>query len=356
MSQDVNLQIIRNAKVELKHTFKGDGLVLIIIVNDRYIHEFSPKSRESRALQTTDIKILEQQFNGGTYVISDEEIIDYRLSNYRGFIQSDVAMANLQEVIGAEKTKTGNYTSPVRGLFAQSRGAKTNGTYLGGEWDHFDLDVKALGVGGEFKNKLLYRYSPFSPNVVTSLEVERLVCENGMVASAPFVTFEVPVIDDWERNLHVVSAQLKPKINDILSDRFEQMSTQRASVASVMKAHELLESRSRDENLSVEDQKELDNMMLIVDAETQLGKFYKDSVFSDKKRAERADSHLTQFDVFNVLTEASTHVGRVADNDADAQRALNKLVFDELKNKKKLSPKVPQSPDSDFKRAFFGKN
>lgn len=358
MSQELQIQKITNAQVELEPSFESNGkLSLTIIVNGQWKHKFAETSRETQMMLTTDMNVLKAQFNGGTYIIANDQIIDYRFSTYKGFIQSDEALHKLHQIVGAEKHEVGAYTNAVGGLFNQSRSGKTGGVFLGGEWDSFDLDVRALGLGGEFKNKLIYRYSPFSQNIVTSLEVERLVCTNGMVANSPFVTFEVPVISDWENNLHVVSAQLQPKINDILTTRFEQMAKQRASVAAMMNTHDLLVKRSRSSNeLTGDEEDRLELMTEKVDAKEILGRHYKDSVFSDKKRAARAESNLTQFDVFNILTEATTHVGRDEENDLAVQRQLNSLVFDEFKNKVRLSPEVPVSQDSDHQRMFFGVN
>lgn len=354
MSQDLQIQKITNAHVELNPRYNGDRLVLAIVINGQWDHEFSATSRESQMLLSTDMEVLKAAFNGGTYIIANDTLIDYRPSTYKGFIQSNEALHQLHEIVGAEKHEKKAYSDPVSGLFNQSRGRKNNGVFLGGEWSAFDLDVKALGIGGEFKNKLIYRYSAFSENIVTSLEVQRLVCTNGMVADSPFVTFEVPIISDWENNLHVVSAQLQPKINDILTTRFEQMAEQRASVGAMMNAHEVLLQRAKNSNITPEDEKELRRMMAMVDAKEVLGSHYKDSVFSDKKRAARAESNLTQFDVFNILTEATTHVGRDEENDLSAQRQLNSIVFDEFKNKVRLSPEIPKSQESDHQRFFFG--
>ena len=355
MSQSLQIQKITNAHVDLipRHSSKGN-LSLKIVVNGQWEHEFPETSRETQMMLTTDMNVLTAQFNGGTYIIANDQIIDYRFSTYKGFIQTDEALQKLQQIVGAEKHEKTQYTGAVKGLFNQSRSSNSNGVLLGGEWSAFDLDVKALGLGGEFKNKLIYRYSPFSQNIVTSLEVERLVCANGMVANSPFVTFEVPVISDWENNLHVVSAQLQPKINDLLTDRFEQMAVQRASVATMMNAHDVLKKRAGTNEISTADQARLRQMMDLVDAEEVLGDHYKDSVFNDKKRAARADSNLTQFDVFNILTEASTHVGRDENTDVMAQRQLNSIVFDEFKNKVRLTPEVPKSQESDHRRMFFG--
>lgn len=356
MSQDLQIQKITNAHVELMPDFDGDKIVLSIVINGQWKHKFSSASRESMSMLTTDMDVLTSQFNGGTYIIANDALIDYRLSTYKGFIQSDEALGKLQDIIGAEHHEKKAYSEPVRGLFNQSRGRRGNGVFLGGEWSAFDLDVKALGIGGEFKNKLIYRYSPFSENVVTSLEVERLVCENGMVADSPFVTFEVPVISDWENNLHVVSAQLEPKINDVLTSRFEQMAKQRASVGTMMAAHEVLTNRAKNEGLRPDDAMRLNSLLEKVDAKYVLGSHYKDAVFSDKKRAARTASNLTQFDVFNILTETTTHIGRDEANDISAQRQLNAIVFDQFKNKVALVPEIPVSQESDHRRFFFGEN
>lgn len=363
-------EIIRNADVEAKIIFVKESLSLQITIDNRYEHQFSAGSRESKLCLNTNIETIQSMFYGGTYFIYKGKLVDYRLSNYKGFTHTTDGISQLAERIGlSDITSNANHSqsspaarrSPASGLFNQQRGRKNNGVFLGGEWDKFDLNIRDLGIGGEFENKLIYRWSPFSDTITTSLEVERLVCANGMVASSPFVTFEVPLINDWERNLHVISAQLQPRISDVLTSRFSDMAKKPSSVFDVQRAHGLLLDRRK----SIEDLNDgkggsditnLNNMLSITDAEFNLGNYYRNELFSNTEKSKLVDAHLTQFDVFNILTEASSHYGNDSDSNVSIQRDLNRLVFDEFDRKKQLRPSVPTISDSDHRRAFFGSN
>ena len=63
-----------------------------------------------------------------------------------------------------------------------------------------------------------------------------------------------------------------------------------------------------------------------------------------------------QFDVFNILTEASTHYGRNDLSDKAVQMGVNRIMFDQFKSKVVLNPTMPESSESDPSRAFFGKD
>lgn len=367
MKHNLNIVKLSKASAELTVDVDTDGHpILSIIVNGQYNHKFAKASYESRSILSTDLDVLTQNFNGGTYIFAlhddgTHSLIDYRPSTYRGFIHSDESFAKMQEIIGSSMMRVGR--SPVSGLLDGIAKSKKQQLVplLGGEWSKFDLDVKSLGIGGEFSNRLIYKYSLFSPNVITSFETERLICSNGMVSTSPLVTFEVPVIDDWENNLHVVSAQLKPKINDILHERFENMAKVRATLSECMNARKALACRLAnvsgefEADGTYEDRDALNSLMDTVDVEQALGNYYKPEVFSGD-RARLADSHLTQFDVFNILTEATSHTTGTDENDRMIQAQLNRIVYDGLRNKKTLSATKPVSPDSDHRRQFFRTN
>ncbi|WP_137297232.1 hypothetical protein [Psychromonas sp. SP041] len=359
MTTNIAMNILRNAKVETKILFDKNGkLTLTIIINNQYTHTFPATSRESRMVETSEQRVLDAFFNNGTYIIVDGTMQDYRPSTYRGFVQTDNALDALADIIGVEKFDKSKYADPVRGLYNQIRGKRNSDVFLGGTWDKFNLDVESLGLGGEFENKLVYRYSPFSKNIQTSFEVKRLVCENGMIANSPFVTFEVPVIDDWENNLQIVSSQLQPKINDILRGRFESMSkdNSRANVATVEKVHEIIQSRFFEVEDGADKQvfDKLTRFSEVTNITKNLGQFYKESSLYDTKAKVRMDSHLTQFDVYNILTEMGSHVGRAEVTDFEINSTANKIIFDDFNGKKKIKPTIPVSQESDHRRKFFG--
>jgi hypothetical protein len=350
------LEIIRQARVTTHIITKEKEIILKIVVGDKYSHEFPAKSRESKLCLTTDKGTIDALFDKGTYVFYGDKLVDYRRADSFSFIHNDESIKELSERIGIHHYEEKSYSNAVNGLFNQSRGSKNNGVFLGGEFSTFEMDIPELFEGGAFNNSLIYKWSPFSNTITTSLEVQRLVCTNGMVANAPFVTYEVPVVNDWEQSLKVISTRLETQINNVLGERFKGMANanSRSSVADLNRAHELLSTRFERSHMSMEDAKKLSRLIDLVDPSKHLSDTYDLKVLENSKLCKIADSHLTQFDLFNVLTEASTHYGRDSENDLNIQNQLNKIVFDDFKRGKKLSAKVPELGNSDHRRAFFG--
>lgn len=345
---------LTNAKVELMMVDDGKkNMVLRIIVDDKFIHTFDAASRETRLLSEMEMSVLAKKFNGGTFVFSSDggHLIDYRTSDYKGFIHSEEAIQTLSEKIGCDFSSKTNkhYRRPIGDVFSQFREDK--GIFLGGLSEPFYLDIASLGEGGSFKNKIVYKWNPFDPNIFTTIEVERLICTNGMVGISPLVTRKVPVINDWERHLEIVSLQIQPNINTLLQERFVKMSDTHASVAHTMEARSMLLDRSQLKSAASADQ--LSELIKATDVESRLKSVYRDEVFrSQLGRSAAAD--LTQFDLFNILTEACSHTAGTVQSNERIQKFLNKTTFDFQKNEISGNAKVNQ--ESDHRRVFFGKN
>lgn len=365
------LKIIRNASVDIKleYNYSLQDFQLTIIVDEQYVHVFPVGSKESKMCHNTEQSVIQGLFNGGTFAFFDGALVDYRSSAYRGFIHTETGVDELSNRIGIkrynEQKATGDKfhegiadqggSSNRRGVFNRFRGMNNNGIFLGGEFDRFQMDIAGLSDGGNFENRLIYRWSPFSDKITTSLEVMRLICLNGMVANAPLVTYSVPLINDWEANLNVVSTQLQPRLNGLLSNRFLEMRSQRATVRQIVDANGLLMERAESKELNAGEQTMLQNMISQTSPEANLSKYYDTSLFSDKQASSGFGGHLTQFDVYNILTEASSHYGANEVNDRGIQRYLNGVVFDSS-DKKNVEVEIPESADSDHRRAFFGSN
>ena len=347
----MSFEILRNATVEAvygKICSKTGIPSLQIVINDSHHHTFATKSKESQMVFNYDLDTISKMFSGGTYVIYDGVLRDYRLGAYKGFIQSNDSIEKLAEKLGFEDYRL---RKGVEGMINRVRSRNNNGLFMGGEWDKFSLDVKELGEGGAFVNKLVYQYSVFSPNIITSLETERLICTNGMVSSAAFASYEVPVISDWEENLNVITNRIKPEITELMRQRFIQMERQRANVKDMMDAHKTLSERLK--FAQGDDSSRLEKLMGMTNAERNLARYYDEKVFKGS-RSRFVEGNMTQFDLYNILTEASSHTNDMIGNDNAIQKLANRIVFDSSNNKVEIIPKVPKSMDSDCKRAFFG--
>lgn len=358
----MSIEVKRKARVSAHQVFDKSGVATLELqFDDGRTHTFHHMSKEAEILELygDDMKHVASLFDGGTYVFHNDKLIDYRNSDYQGFIHTDDALAQLQQRVGLQVPSEIKSRSPARQMFNASRGRRNNGVFLGGEWDKFDLAVPGLGAGGEFENRLLFRWSPFSPNIVSQLEVERLICNNGMVAMSPLLSYEVPVIDNWEDNLNVVTMQLKPRVNSVLTDRFAEMERALASVGDMTRVTRALQERRKGADvglLSPQHVERLDKMIAVVDPteDSQLCRKYRETVFKDLKTGDLAPGNMKQFDLYNILTEAATHTPASEATANTTQMAINRLVFDELSRAHQLTKNdIKLSDESDPTRAFF---
>ncbi|MCP1674546.1 hypothetical protein J2T57_001648 [Natronocella acetinitrilica] len=356
----MRFELIRKARVSASRVLAESGEpCLHIVIDGRIEHTFGERSRETARLYAMDLATIERVFTGGTYFIYEGALVDYQLGDYRGFIHSEEAIDTLAGLIGVETPGRGARRA-VNGLVNRTFSRHTNGFFLGGPADEFALDIPALGGdAGRFSNRLYLRWSPFSERVQTALHVERLICLNGMVGMAEAISYETPIVSGWQENLDVAMTRLKPQINETLESRFLEMNEVRASVRDVLAADDLLARRIREASAS-DDLAAADLLVRLrdhVDPRRHLAAYYGESVFSDRRLAEKAPAHTSLYDVFNIVTEAVSHsvdAGGENANDAALNALANRLVFDSM-NAKHVSASVPRSQDSDPERAFFGK-
>jgi hypothetical protein len=346
-----NFEVVENARIAMNYILTETGTKVRIVVNEKYEHTFSQKSKVSHLVMEMEKEVLFNKLNGGTYVFSNSKLIDFRFSDYKGFIRKQGDIETLANKIGfADSRKEDKSRRSVGEVFEQFRHS-SQGIFLGGASEAFYLDVNGLGKGGSFKNRIIYKWSPFDQNIQTTIEVERLVCANGMVGIAPLVTRGVPLLSDIERNLEIIELNLQPSINNLLQTRFVDMADKRASVADVTEAHRMLAERAANNNLTVTDRSILEKLAESTSL-THLRGVYAPDLFTSKA-ARTAPSDITQFDLFNVLTEATSHTSGDKEENFKIQRMVNKLVFDTTKTEVAGSVKI--SAESDHSRVFFGK-
>lgn len=348
-------EVVKNAnvKVDMKFDPKSERFLISIIVDgkyDTYHHTFNEKSQVAKMAGEVEFPILKEKLQNGTYVFSDGKLIDFRTSDYNGYVRSEDEINGLADKVGFSQQGKGSkaVNGDLLSVFSQLR--HRNGVFLGGESEDFFMDVEGLGSGGAFKNRLVYRWSPFDKNIQTSIEVERLVCANGMVGMAPLVTRETPIINDIDRNLDIIDMHLRPEMSRILQERFANMANNRASVADVLEANAMIYDRLRNNQVSEHDFKVLQGLANVTKLDHLQGVFSQNLFGS--QAAKTAPSDLTQFDLFSIMTEMSSHTASDQQGNQQAQHFINKVVFDTVKNEVSGSVKVSQ--ESDHRRAFFG--
>lgn len=346
----MSYEIIRNARVEIDTARFDQSGDLAVLIDGRFQHVFGRDSTLGQKAAAMDFESLEEYLNGGSYFFVEGSLVDFVPSDYTGHIHTDEAIEGLASILGYQRSSA---RRPAHGVINRRFGAGSSGIFLGGPVDRFELDIEDFDA---FENTLYCRWSPFSQNVTTALLAERLICRNGMIGTAEAVRYETPLINGLEENLRVAVAHLRPAISDTLARRFRQMSETRASVEEVMRANAELRARQGrlDEVSDAQAAEHLRRLREHLDPRVHLEAIYPRAALDDKV-AKVLASHVTQYDLFNILTEASTHVvGEAGANEASIQRLANRLVFDEVRGRA-VNPTLPQSQESDPRRAFFGK-
>lgn len=348
----MNYELVRNANVEVTATANQKNFpVAVINVNDKYEYAFPSGSRVSKALETTTPQDVASRLTGGHFFFVEGDLVDFRDGNYNGFVHSDQSIDNLVDVIGIREG------GEDRSYFSNQTTSKKY--TLDKVWSNNTIIVPSYNEGGEFSSKLLFRWNPFFKDVSSKFSLARLICTNGMTGLASFLNTKIPLVNRWTEHLEIANRQIQNKVDSMVSDRFSNMGTERATVAEVMLiAHH---AQSRLTNLGQvreEGVREcLRNIMNIAHPVVHLGKVYKSSVFEDKRIAAQLPAHLTTFDVYNMATEIRSHTPEAKSSSNHAlDKFANHLVFD----RKDVTPHASQytlpqqSPFSDPDAAFFG--
>jgi hypothetical protein len=344
---------LKHAKVLATSDFEYSPKLTLLIegvfkgTKHEFTHTFSPNSRESRLLLTTDMQTINRLFNGGSYLFVNGVMRDYRSSTYKDYHHSDDAIDALVERLGYSVVEP---MKPGKVSMVQNVRNRLNGAFLGGAWDEFDLEIPKMGEGGKFTNKLVAAWSPFKKNVIINVDTLRLICSNGMVGEASALTYQVPVVSDWKTSLDIASRQLKPRVNDEMLRGFEALVDQRASIYDVNRARDLLSRRHiGGKSEGGAEMAQMQDLLRLTDVERHLRHYYS----SDELKVNQNPAHLTRYDVFNILTEASSHIGNDAYNDRAITGYLNEFVFGKEKASTVTTGIIKVSEESDHNRAFF---
>lgn len=337
----MSIKVLKSARVQAERISNGSKELINIAIIDgdnTIYHSFDGKTEVFKAMNSFDDYEMKRKFDYGHYCVMDGVLISFRYSDYNGFIHSDDSVKILADVLGVDASGKTNSSRLV-----------DSPIFLGGADESFGVNVRGLEAGGEFDAKIVYTWSPFSDRISCGTEIIRLVCDNGMVSSSRFLTREVRIINDWQRNLSIVSTQLRPIISNFIQDRFTEMTRERATLSDTNSASSVLESRLSSTK-DVEEQMRLQRLCSIVDVRSRLGGVYKDAGTS---RTSAVVTDLTRYDVVNVLTEAFRYSEGNTRNNLSIQGAINKMVT----NRNKVitnNNNVSDYQDGDHSRVFFG--
>lgn len=347
-------KILRNASVHVEPVLEKKGVSAQIVVNGQYEHIFNPKHSISQAFKTAGVQGVQDRLDGGTYVVHEDQIADFRGANYKGFIHTDESVAQLSEHVGFENFKA---DKRVKGVASHIFGQKYNSS---------ELDIKEIGEGGMFTTQLSYVWSPFHKNINTLYDIERLICANGMRGMTRFFNASIPMVNKWEEHLRIANIQINNRVQDKVRDRLKEMTQERASVADLMLVNDHASGRLLSQHNEQEQRDRLLKICSICDPLLHLNEQYTDHAIADSNVAAQLPGHLTVFDVWNLATEIDSHT---KSDDDSSSNVLQKLVNDLLlanshdknhhygrKSSGVIAVSGPSlSDESDPNKVFFGK-
>jgi hypothetical protein len=355
----MNYSMLRNADVEVKPIVSNKGVVSAhIIVNNEFEHTFEPTSRISQSLSiarnSNEMRLatiqLQDRMNGGHFFFIDDILVDHRDGQYFGFQHTDASIEKLMEVIGFQEN-----VSHLRRV-----GMRLNTTVspiiLSKQWSIENFQIDGYLQGGAFSSGINFGWSPFMNFVKGIFEIVRQICSNGMVGTSELINSKIPLMNRWEQHLDIANIQMQNLVQDKVATRLREMTHQRCNVNDL----QLITKHARtrlDETVDINETKHLSNLISIINPIIHLSKYYKPNVFSDSNVAARLPGHLTEFDLWNVVTEMYTHTSEVENSSSGGlQRLANRMLFPNIDiTKGNVIDIMPiASSFSDPDRAFFG--
>lgn len=324
----------------------GDVIAMADIAGNRV--DFPSKSRISRALEIMEPDELGKTLSGGHYFFVNGSLIDFRDSNYVGFIHPDQSIDKLVEHVGITTNQRHNNTSKLYSLSTH--------------WSTQDINVPVYNDGGKFNTELHFGWNPFIRTVNSAFMLIRLICTNGMMGLRNFLNSRIPLVNRWQEHLEIANHQIQHKVGSMISDRLSNMSNERATVGETISASNHVNARiaaiTQLEDLADGSSLDiLDRINSILNPKLHLSDVYHENVFKDRQLASQTPSHITVFDLYNIVTEVRSHT---QDVEGSTTRGLdmmaNRLVFDRKNTLQNVdrTEAPPISPFSDPESAFFG--
>lgn len=346
--------MLRNADVEVIAGRDRSNANIAIANIGGYEHRFDAKSRVSRALDMMSADDLAARLTGGQYFFMEDDngenqLIDFRDSQYDGFVHTDDSIEHLMEVLGATQG------SRVR----VHENTTSKNISLGRKWSGHNIVVPSYKDGGEFESELHFGWNPFIKTINSAFMLYRLICTNGMRGLRTFMNTKIPLVNRWEEHLEIANRQIQNKVEGMVTRRMTQMGAERATVAEV----DLLTGHAYKRTQTVANSNELGKLQTlnriidIANPRLHLASVYKDEVFADKRLAAQMPAHISVFDLYNMVTEVRSHTSEAEDS---TDRGLDKLSNDLVFDRKDLTQYASrfmlprESEFSDPDAAFFG--
>lgn len=337
-----------NMEVERDIDDKGNT-ILHMRLGDLH-HTFDNKSRVARRLENTPIHDVIENLQKSQFFFVDikGQMRLYDFTPSGNFVHSDESIQNLINILGVTEIPNGRSKQ-------LHKNSQLKGHYFGRTYSAADLSIDSLNngsLGGEFSSIVRFVWSPFSHTISTSYELLRLVCANGAVGLANFLNSKIPLVDMWQQNLDIACKQIQNQVDAKFTARLEQMHRTHSSIGVLMNLNKHIEERLSNTENTFQQTCLLEGVMRVIDPVAHCGHVYRENVFNDINVASQCVSHLSKLDVFNIVTELSSHTTGTEKSSMNAlQRMANQLLWTEkdFKTSRRID-----SPFANTQQAFYG--
>lgn len=277
----------------------------------------------ARSVDATSIENVNNMLRGGHFLFEEGEngtkLREHRFANYTGFIQSDEFIQRF----GTDKTLEAKLSQQIK----------------------FD----ALGDGGVFDMKSGFDWSVFSHTLKTRVGLVRLICTNGVSRlSNPIVEKQVPIINMYDEHLEIAATQTLETAKRLIGNRLVDMSHRVSSVRDVQLVATHVKTRLNEDKTNGR----LHQLGRILDH--NFSDYYTEHALESSAICSHLASHISQFDLYNILTEMSSHTEEA---DRSTKNALDKLASDMIlddRNDYLLHTKPMLPTFTSPEQAFFG--
>jgi len=291
---------------------------------------FSSTSNEAKqVLLGVDPKQVIEQYAGGLFHVADDKVIDYRPTSYTGFVHGTDALNELSQRIGF--LKHGDTLVPRN---------RTS------QFEH-----EAFAKGGKFDVDVGFEWSAFSPSIDSRFEMVRALCSNQMIfGKGTVMSRSIPMISDWESNMHVSNDVLKHIFHTTVIGRLADMPDERANLADARLLKLEIGRQLDNEAMAVDSRKFLNNLLEKVAALDSF-ELPKSMSVNDVKRIAVP---MSVYDAMNIATEVTTHHSDGKPSNKLKAFAVS-CIFDRKRQSNIISEEVFSSTNTfnDPDRAFW---
>lgn len=275
----------RNADVKVKQ----DNHNVILTINGDNVTTGNTRSQIDKYVKNSDCDTVAKYLTGGHFAVENGNLVEYKTSQYSGFIQTDEM---IQRFYNDETIESK---------------AKT------------EISIAKYGDGGVFNLEAGFTWSAFSPELQTQVNLLRLVCANGLKVRESLLTKKVPIINMYDRHLQIASQQTLKYAEELLVGKLADLEHQRASVRDVMLCLSHLEQRLQ----ANDDCPVLNRLHALCSHDYR--NYYSTDALSNTAISATLPSHLDSYTLLNCVTEMSSHTEAV---DRSSTNALSKFGSD----------------------------